>query len=93
MEINNKKYITGVFRGDNGNNMVTHLYTGSFEIPDYPMCSRGWQRKQFDKNGKLEDWEFSIFRNNLTNKGICKICQKRAEKDLPPFISPYKTLK
>lgn len=37
-------YITGVFRGDNGQNMVTHLYHGTFHEPGLPMCKKGWQR-------------------------------------------------
>lgn len=93
MIIKGKEYISGVFRGDNGNNLVTHLYSGTFDEPQYPMCSRGWQRKYYDDNGKLEDWEFSIFRNNWTEKGVCKICERRAELGLSPFEKPYKTKK
>jgi len=88
MFIKDKEYITGVFRGDNGENMVTHLYTGTFSDVGFPMCSLGWQRKYFDKEGNLIDWEFSIFRNNISHKGICKICQRRAEKGLPPIEKP-----
>lgn len=88
MEINGKEYVTGVFRGDNGNNMVTHLYQGTFSEPGNPMCSRGWHRKYFDKNGKLVDWEYSIFRNNVSNAGICQVCLKRANKELPAIEKP-----
>lgn len=85
-----KPYVTGVFRGDNGNNMVTHLYQGTFHEPGYPMCSRGWQRKWYDENGKLEDWEYSIFRNIESKKGICKVCFRRALEERAPFETPIK---
>lgn len=88
MIVNNKEYVTGVFRGDNGENMVTHLYEGTFQKNGNPMCSRGWQRKYFDENGKLENWEYSIFRNNISNAGICKVCMRRAEKGLNPISKP-----
>lgn len=88
MVFNNKEYITGMFRGDNGINMVTHLYLGTFSDPGYPMCSRGWQRKWYDKDGNIEDYEYSIFRNNVSNAGICQVCMKRAMKGLPPIEKP-----
>ena len=88
MEIAGKQYITGVFRGENGQNMVTHLYQGTFSDPGFPMCSRGWQRKWRDASGKIEDWEYSIFRGNISNAGICKICLRRAEKMLHPISKP-----
>lgn len=83
-----KKYVSGVFRGDGGERMVTHLYKGEFGGPLVPMCSRGWQRKYFDKDGKLIDWEFSIFRNNYSEAGICAVCQRRAAANLPPIEQP-----
>lgn len=83
-----KNYITGVFRGDGGQKMKTHLYDGTFEKPGLPMCSGGWQRKYFNKKGKLVDWEYSIFRNNVSKPGICKTCQRRAEKDLSGIKTP-----
>ena len=89
MIIKNKEYITGVFRGDNGENMVTHLYRGDFSNPGFPMCSRGWQRKWYDEKGNLEDYEYSIFRNNISNAGICSVCLKRAEKGLKPIEKPH----
>lgn len=88
MKIKGVKYVTGVFRGDNGQNMVTHLYKGNMEDPGFPMCSRGWQRKWYDKNGKIEDYEYSIFRNNISNLGICQICIKRAILGLKPIEKP-----
>lgn len=88
VNINGKDYITGVFRGDNGENMVTHLYDGNFENPGFPMCSRGWQRKWYDSNGKVEDYEYSIFRNLISNAGICKNCLRRARANLPSIKNP-----
>lgn len=88
MEIEGVDYITGVFRGDNGENMVTHLYKGDMANPGFPMCSRGWQRKWYDKDGKVEDWEYSIFRNNVSNVGICVVCYKRALAKLNPIEKP-----
>ncbi len=88
MVINGKEYVTGVFRGDNGQNMVTHLYQGNFAEPGLPMCSRGWQRKWYDENGKIEDYEYSIFRNNISSAGICLICLRRANAGLKPIKKP-----
>lgn len=39
-----------------------------------PMCRRGWNRD----NGK----SYSIFRNNISDYGICKVCIRRAAKGL-----------
>lgn len=91
--VEGKEYITGVFRGDNGDNMVTHLYKGDFQNPGFPMCSRGWQRKWFDASGRVQDWEYSIFRNNISNAGICNVCYRRALEGKAPFEEPYKVLK
>lgn len=66
MIIEGQEYITGQFRGDGGENMVSHLYKGTFSDPGFPMCSRGWQRKWYYKNGKIKDYEYSIFRNNIS---------------------------
>ena len=88
MIINGKKYITGVFRGDSGEKMVTHLYEGPFHSPGNPMCSNGWHRKYFDEHGNLVDWEYSIFRNNWTSRGVCAVCERRAIKGLPGLDKP-----
>jgi len=88
MFINGKEYVTGVFRGDNGENMVTHLYRGNFANPGHPMCSRGWQRVWYYKNGKVKYYEYSIFRNNTSNVGMCKICMRRAELGLESIAKP-----
>ena len=88
MNIKDVDYVTGQFRGDNGENMVTHLYKGDMSNPGFPMCSRGWQRKWYDKDGNLEDYEYSIFRNNVSNAGICQVCLRRAYSGLPPIEKP-----
>lgn len=88
MIIKQKEYVTGVFRGDNGDKMVTHLYQGNFHEPGYPMCSRGWQRKWYDKKGNLKDYEYSIFRNNVSKAGICSVCLRRAKNELKPIEKP-----
>jgi len=88
MEIGGKEYITGVFRGENGSNLATHLYHGAFSEPGFPMCSRGWQRKWYSDDGKLEYWEYSIFRNNVSNAGICQVCMRRAMEGRPPLKKP-----
>ena len=66
-------YITGLsreYRSDE--RLVAHLYEGTFSDPGNPMCKRGWNRGE----------GYSIWRNNVGIKGICKICLKRAEKGL-----------
>lgn len=88
MIINKKEYVTGVFRGDNGDKKVTHLYQGTFNEPGYPMCSRGWQIKQYDKNGNVKYYGYSIFRNNVSKTGICSVCLKRAKNELKPINNP-----
>lgn len=88
MNISGIEYLPGQFRGENGENMVTHLYTGDFSNPGFPMCSRGWQRKWFDKDGKIEDYEYSIFRNNVSRAGLCKVCLRRADEGRKPVEVP-----
>lgn len=66
-------YITGQDR-DTDRGQVTHLYKGTFSEPGLPMCKRGWNRD----NGT----SYSIWRNNIGNGGICKVCLKRALKGL-----------
>jgi hypothetical protein len=88
MTINGKDYTPGMFRGDNGSNMVTHLYHGDFNDPGFPMCSRGWQRKWYNEKGELEDYEYSIFRNVVSSAGLCSVCMERARKGLPAIEKP-----
>lgn len=63
-------YITGMGRNPGEENLATHLYEGTFNNPGLPMCKWGWNRS----DGK----RYSIFRNNVGNIGICKICLRRA---------------
>lgn len=67
-------YITGLPRDENAENKVAHLYEGDFGNVGNPMCRRGWNRR--DGEG------YSIFRNNVGNKGICKVCIRRAKLGL-----------
>lgn len=74
--IRNDGYITGVGRSpEEARNRVTHLYEGPFHDPGRPLCRRGWNRD--DGRG------YSIWRNNVSEKGICKVCQRRADAGLP----------
>lgn len=66
-----RSYITGVDRSSNWMYKATHLYDGDFQDPGKPLCKDGYNR-----NG----WGYSIFRNNISKKGICKVCKERADK-------------
>ena len=81
-------YISGMFRGENGGRIVSHLYKGDFSKPGFPMCANGWNRKYFNEKGELVDWEYSIFRGNISDAGLCKVCWRRMMKDLPPIEKP-----
>jgi hypothetical protein len=52
----------------------SHLYKGSFSDPGLPMCRYGW----------TDPWgsSYSIFRGNVGEHGICKICLRRAHAGL-----------
>lgn len=65
-------FIPGMFRGDNGESQVTHLYEGTFSDVGNPMCQNGWHYGD----------SYSIFRNNVSKKGICKVCLRRARLNL-----------
>lgn len=58
----------------------SHLYKGNFEDPGRPMCRYGWNRKEYG---------YSIWRGNLGDLGICKICMARATESLPSVENPY----
>jgi hypothetical protein len=60
-------YILGQDRNDE--NLVTHIYKGDFNNLGLPMCVRGWNRS----NGK----SYSIFRGNVGEAGVCRICVRR----------------
>lgn len=78
MTINGCDYIEGLDRNDM-HTVVSHLYKGDYDGEMIPMCLRGWNRS--DGEG------FSIFRNNTSDKGTCKICLRRAKAGLPPVES------
>lgn len=63
--------ITGMDRCTRGDRLVTHLYDGTFTNPGLPMCKRGWNR---GADG------YSIFRNNISRRGVCKVCERRARE-------------
>ena len=67
-------YITGQLRDNSPKALrkVTHLYEGTFGDPGLPMCKRGWNRGD----------SYSIWRNNVSPAGICKVCLRRAQKGL-----------
>ena len=67
-------YIPGLGR-DYPHPRIAHLYKGDFSNPGLPMCRKGWNR-----DGGVS---YSIWRNNVGKKGICKICLRRALKGLP----------
>lgn len=66
-------YITGLGR-DYPHPKRSHLYKGTFADPGLPMCRYGWNRDSGSS--------YSIWRGNVGEKGICKLCLKRAAKGL-----------
>lgn len=68
-------YISGADRSPESERLVTHLYKGTFAKPGLPMCSRGWNR--------FNGTEYSIWRNMVSTKGICKVCLRRALQGRP----------
>lgn len=64
-------YIPGLGR-DYPHPKLAHLYKGDFSDPGLPMCKRGFNRD----NGT----SYSIWRNNLGEDGVCKVCLRRARK-------------
>lgn len=67
-------YMPGHDRNDTDGELVTHLYKGDMSDPGKPMCARGWNR--------LNGHGYSILRNNVGSRGICKICLRRAQAGL-----------
>ncbi len=66
-------YISGLGR-DVPHPKLAHLYEGTLADPGLPMCRRGWNRD--------DGTSYSIWRNNIGERGICLICLKRAMKGL-----------
>jgi hypothetical protein len=69
-------YIAEQGRGNEGYCLAdeTHLYKGTFSAPGLPMCQRGWNR-HFGTS-------YSIWRNNISESGICPVCLDRAQRGL-----------
>lgn len=78
-------YITGQDRNDSEGKLVTHLYKGAFREPGLPMCVRGWNRSDGDR--------YSIWRGNVSNAGLCKVCLRRAMKGLDGIESRQRKTK
>lgn len=68
-----KGYILGLGR-DYPHPRLSHLYHGDFSDPGLPMCRYGWNRD--------DGTAYSIWRGNLGDGGVCKICFKRAKAGL-----------
>lgn len=66
-------YIMGLGR-DHPHPRISHLYKGDYADPGQPMCLRGWNRD--------EGTSYSIWRGNMGNDGICKVCLRRARAGL-----------
>lgn len=74
-------YIAGLGR-DYPHPKIAHLYEGTFENPGDPMCARGWNRD--------EGQSYSIWRNNIGERGVCQVCLRRAQKGLKG-VQPKRT--
>lgn len=74
-------YIAGLGR-DYPHPKIAHLYEGTFENPGDPMCVRGWNRD--------EGQSYSIWRNNIGERGVCQVCLRRAQKGLKG-VQPKRT--
>lgn len=64
-----KGYILGLGR-EYPHPKLAHLYKGDFSEPGLPMCRRGWNRDDGES--------YSIWRGNMGEDGICKVCLRRA---------------
>lgn len=71
-------YISGVDRSPEGKRKATHLYKGTFESPGLPMCPKGWNRGD----------GYSIWRNNISDYGLCRVCSRRAKQKLKGVPCP-----
>lgn len=70
-------YIMGLSRRRPGAK-TSHLYKGSFADPGQPMCARGYE----------DAGDYSIWRGNMGENGICKVCLRRARAGLDPAPWP-----
>lgn len=73
MDYNEDKYRPGLGR-DYPYPKIAHLYEIGENCLDFgrPMCRHGWNRD----NGQA----YSIWRGQVGEKGICKICLRRASR-------------
>lgn len=74
----NREYVVGMCRYSETTNvdwLSTHLYDGTFGDPGLPLCRYGWNRMPYD-------YSYSIWRGQVSKKGICKLCKKRADMGL-----------
>lgn len=82
------EYVEGIGRNEGEDKQHSHLYVKISEPTDVaamaglgartgylPMCRYGWNRSDGES--------FSIFRGHTGARGLCKICKKRAAKNLP----------
>lgn len=67
-------YITGIDRSKDGDfeNLSTHIYRGTFSNPEEGLCK--WSMN--------DDGGFSIWRNNVSRRGFCKICLRKLLSEL-----------
>jgi hypothetical protein len=66
-------YILGLGR-DFPHPKTAHLYKGDFADPGLPMCRNGWNRD--------DGQSYSIWRGNMGESGVCKVCLRRARAGL-----------
>ena len=71
------KYVEAIGRNPGEQYQHSHLYAVDDDGNYFPMCIYGWNRS--DGEG------FSIFRGHSGSKGLCKICKRRVEANLPPI--------
>lgn len=57
---------------------TSHLYKGDFHEPGQPMCKRGYEK----------EGDYSIWRGNFGENGLCKVCLRRARAGLDPAPWP-----
>lgn len=70
------KYIEAVGRNVAEMEGHSHLYTiDTNGLPELPMCRYGWNRSDGER--------FSILRGWRGGRGLCRICERRAEAGLP----------
>lgn len=79
IEIKGREYVFGIRRYPLGKRH--HLYEGTHRSPGRPLCKYGY-------TDGYKYGSYSIFRGNRGELGLCKLCEKRAEKGLGGFPHP-----